>query len=631
MSIKNILKFLLFMSIFFLVLSEDDVVEYKKEKLEDMKTKLFNIRKEKIYYLGSLVKNTIIGFSDLNNDKLTDIITYNKTENNSIYQFYAQYFDKNDQKFSSEKKLFQIKFDEEKDDISIRNLHVGAFFKSKPCFLVSFNNNNDSLLHYVTCSDDSFDPVKLDITSNILIMNKKENKKVNLLYYAENKRKICELADESNSYKCNFVSDFESLLVDDKKYAGEPLSLKGGLGYVDLNGNCIPDIILSHDDNDNNVRIIEIYASRKDNKKYKLISEITLKDGKDFGAFSIMRINDEKSEKNAPFLGLLIPKISTNQVFYYKNKKTKEFDWSEYLCDENESDENDSIFNDDINTAENWTLSVEGHDKVSMDTSCPTVIRVGDFLGTSNPGIIVTHNIGDKSQLSLFQRKDGKFQFYGAIKHEEIPDKLDGDKIKMGLFFDLDETGTLSFIVQTEKGKNYFFFNYKKNIYFVKSKLMNDQSKFYDTDLGTLYRYIVTDKKGDRHMDISYQLTQTSDMNIPLPYSIMGIDDTNNYVEYFQTISGNYLKTKKISRVDNFKGNTPIIPNTQMMISKYYTKDDKIDWNVDLIVQPMEQIWLFLVIVIFVLLIVLGAIIYFHLKEVKEEQKETTKFKSWFA
>ena len=68
-----------------------------------------------------------------------------------------------------------------------------------------------------------------------------------------------------------------------------------------------------------------------------------------------------------------------------------------------------------------------------------------------------------------------------------------------------------------------------------------------------------------------------------------------------------------------------------MMISKYFNNDNKIAWNVDLIVQPMEQIWIFLIVVIVVLIIVLIVIIILHFKEVKEEQKETNKFKSWFA
>ena len=42
-------------------------------------------------------------------------------------------------------------------------------------------------------------------------------------------------------------------------------------------------------------------------------------------------------------------------------------------------------------------------------------------------------------------------------------------------------------------------------------------------------------------MDIKFQLEQTSDMNIPMPYSIMGLNDINNFVKYFQTISGNRL------------------------------------------------------------------------------------------
>ena len=161
---------------------------------------------------------------------------------------------------------------------------------------------------------------------------------------------------------------------------------------------------------------------------------------------------------------------------------------------------------------------------------------------------------------------------------------------------------------------------------------MNYKERLYDVNLGATYRYIVTDKSGNRHMDVWYQLSQTSDMNIPLPYSLVGLDDTNNYVEYFQTISGNYLDNQPaVSGEQNWKVNSPIIPNTQMMILKFINPDDRIEWTVDLIVQPMDEIWLFLLAVVIILLIVLAFIIYFHVKELKEEQKETTKFKSWFA
>ena len=108
-------------------------------------------------------------------------------------------------------------------------------------------------------------------------------------------------------------------------------------------------------------------------------------------------------------------------------------------------------------------------------------------------------------------------------------------------FFDINETGTLGFILPSNLNNNYLFFNYRRNIYFIKSKITNDLDDFYGSNFGASYRYNVTDKKGDYHMDIKFQLEQTSYMNIPVPYSIMGLYDINNFVKYFQTISGNRL------------------------------------------------------------------------------------------
>ena len=43
------------------------------------------------------------------------------------------------------------------------------------------------------------------------------------------------------------------------------------------------------------------------------------------------------------------------------------------------------------------------------------------------------------------------------------------------------------------------------------------------------------------------------------------------------------IKKKQIGKI-----NSPIIPNTQMMIFKFNNTDKKCEWNVDLIVQRME-------------------------------------------
>ena len=657
MSINKIFYLIILLNIIIEVLLDDRKINFEINDIKDMKGSLFNSKEEKIYYLGNLLKHThIIAFTGLKdkNDKNTDIISYKEEETDDTINF-SFYSNRTNEK----NQLFNITINKSNSSkITVRNLQVGSFIhnKNEICFLVSFTNeinNKKSLIHYLYFGNNTNKYTRLDIDSNILILNKGDDKYTRLLYFKDGQRRICKLEENTtDEYVCTPDKTFSEYLVDDnsKKYIDQDISLKGGLAYVDMSGNCIPDIILSHEEEEHGERIIEIYSSmivKNDNNKeikYNLTDSIKIPNGSDYGAFSI--VNSKGNDEFAPLLGLLIPKMKENKVYYLKNQKKIKYKWDKRYCVDNQNDEEknrqENLFGN-FNGSEIMELKIvddENNDtSVEMDQNYPTVIRVGDFLGSSNPGIIVKHNIKynngtEISQISLFEQTDKGFKFYDCIKPSDINCN---DTFKMGLFFDIDETGTLSFIIPTKNGENHFFFNYRRNIYFIKSKLMNDKENFYDSNLGATYRYIVSDKNGDRRMDMTYQLAQTSDMNIPLPYSYNGLGDTNNYVEYYETISGNYLvdpNTKFIkSGEENTKQNTPIIPNTQMLISKFYREKDKteVEWNVDLIVQPMEQIWIFLIVVVFVLLVVLGIIIFLHVKEVKEEQKETTKFKSWFA
>lgn len=644
MSYKISFNMLLFMCLILQVFVDDVNIDYdEKNSIKKMRKKFLGYKKEGFYFLGDLINSNIIAFADINGDKLTDIISYKEPES-QIFKFYVHEYCENegDPNFSPGKELFTLNLTGT-NAISVRNFHVGSFFKDqkKISFLVSFNTSSETeLLHYIYSEE--YTQTKLTINSNILIMNKDSDKNGRIIFYNGEERMVCKLlTDENKNIYCQNITFSNYLKNSNQKYLKKNISLKGGVAYVDLSGDCVPDIILSHDDDTK--RIIEVYSSnRTEGDSFILTDEIILDNKDDYGAFVITNINDEKSEDKAPSLDILIPLINSNKVMILKNKISPDYSWSKTYCEDNYNNKNESLFNNNISQAEISNLTIDGVDnsRIKLDSKYTTVIRVGDFLGTSNPGILVKQNIYDESnnynysQISLFQRIDSKFKYYTGIKLEdsEMTNKK-GDSIKMGLFFDIDEAGILSLIISTNQNKTYFFFNFKSSIYFIKSKLMNDKTKFYDVNLGSTYRYIVTNKAGDRHMDVSFQMAQTSDMNIPLPYSFAGLDDTNNYVEYFGTISGNYLKSATFvdSTSKNWKENTPIIPNTQMIISKYYNEEDKIEWNVDLIVQPMEEIWLFLLLVIIVLLIVLGIIIYLHVKELKEEQKETTKFKSWFA
>ena len=509
-------------------------------------------------------------------------------------------------------------------------------------------------MHHIACKreDDSIKGNFLkDIKSNILILNKDENKKARLLYsnnteVNESKTKICYLTNNSNVYSCENPDNFYAYVkdVDNEEnqgtnkafeYLSKDLSLEGGLAYIDVSGNCVPDIILSHDD-DNGYRTIEIYVSDRDNDNNYRFSEknvIKISEYEKYGAFAITRINDETSKDKLPLFDMIIPNYEENKIYYLKNQVKLSYTWSKYYCQKtSENNMQDNIFGNF--SIENYiSLSIDGNENIQLDHNFSTVMRFGDFRASSNPGFIVKLYTDGVSKISLFERENKKFTYFDGIKMEDLT--KDNDDFRMGIFFDIDEKGSYSFILPTKKGKNYFFLNYQKDCYLLKEKLVNDKNYFYDANLGTSFRYIINEKNGDRHMDITSQLAQTSDTNIPLPFGLNGMNGTNNYAEYFEFISGNYYSdsTTKFKSSDekNYLGQDSVLPNTQSMAYKYYNKKDKIEWNLELMLSPMYKMWLFFIIIIVVIIIVLGFIIFLHVRELKEEQKETTKFKSWFA
>ena len=624
---KNILRFLIILGLFFQILSVEPIetTNYVVKNLKDMKSSLFSSLGDGFYYLGKEIIGkdyTIIAFSDLNGDGFTDIITY-KNLTTTEYEFYQHLYNKEELKFEDPKLLFKIS---ESGVSSLRNLFVGNFYGDKTCYLVSFNlnNNQDKLLHLINCGEDSSTPNKLEIDSNILIMNRNKKGEMQILY-SNNGLKICSI--DTTSHQCHDIKEFGN------SHNNIEISLKGGMAYVDIDGNCAPDVLLSYEDEEKNRHIL-IFLYDRQNDKYIYNNDIKVGPSDDYGAFTISRIKNEKSQENAPNFDILVPNINENKIKAYKNQKIISYQWDKYLCFEDEglTLENSLIFNE--TKFDEFELPTNSTKPAKLDDSTVTVLRAGDFLSNSAPGILVRQNFeGSSKAISLYSKNEDQYILHFQI----VKDDKHMDEPISALFFDINESGSLGLIVKDESGNNHFFFNFRKNTYFVKAKLMNYKDvKFYsDANIGASFRYIVTDQSGARHMDISSQLAQTSDMNIPLPYSLSGINETNNYIENFQILSGNYYQnddnTFKSNEFRNFMKYTPIIPNTQMKIYKFKNDDDKYEWYADLIVEPTDSLIIIVIILIAVMLVILGVVIYLYVREVKEEKKEESKFKSWFA
>ena len=630
METKNILRTLIILCLFFQILTDNSVnpvekTNYNVKNIKDLQSSFFNSVSDGFYYLGSdfiAPEFTIIAFSDLNGDGFTDIITYNKTDD--IYEFYKHIYNKEELKFDKPELLFKVI---NATILSPRNLFAGRIYGDKTCFLASFNlkNNNEKLLHLIHCGDVTEQNQVLGITSNILIMNRNTKDRMQILFHNDEGLKICSI----DTHECQIEKDFCS----DTEHNKYKISLKGGLAYVDIDGNCAPDVILSYED-EQNYRHIIIYLYDRKNDEYKFNKDIKVGPSDDYGAFTISRIENEKPEDKALNFDILVPNIKNNQIKAYINQIKKTNGWSEVYCKEDQEEfKNETIF-EDTGSVYELPLKTINNENSTLDNSFVTVIRPGDFLSDSSPGILVRQNFGAGSKaISLYSKKDKQYVLHYLIKKENVMAEP-----KLALFFDINESGFLGLIVKDENETNHFFFNSRNNNYFIKSKLISsDEKDFYsDGNLGAIFRYVVTDKNGKRYLDLSYQLAQTSDMNIPLPYSLIGIGETNNYIENFQAVSGNYYSDRVVNFEDsefkNFKLYTPIIPKTQMMIYKFKNeKTDEYEWNIDLIVQPTDSLILIIIVLVVVMFAILGIVIYLYVREVKEEQKEESKFKSWFA
>ena len=141
-------------------------------------------------------------------------------------------------------------------------------------------------------------------------------------------------------------------------------------------------------------------------------------------------------------------------------------------------------------------------------------------------------------------------------------------------FFDLDENGQLDVIIVSKSADGYemigYYNNYIYDVFFLKSVTLLVKNFFVTNELGANYRYIATNLDGSRRMDVSFQGIQTSDLFLNLPYAFLGIGRSNNYIENFHVISNTHVQGQ-----DNYKIFTPIIPNSQLIISKEFFLDSQ--------------------------------------------------------
>lgn len=252
----------------------------------------------------------------------------------------------------------------------------------------------------------------------------------------------------------------------------------------------------------------------------------------------------------------------------------------------------------------------------------PLLIRFGDLNLDSFADIItVMKNITDNTKffriimntpIKADEPIPVKNSYFDYSKTHRYINYTDVEYVS---FFDLDENGQLDVLMVRKINKDYNitgFFNVEAyDNFFLKSLTTKSKNNFFSSEIGTNYRYYVTDLKGERKLRVAAQHSQTSCLNLELPYSFMGIGPSYNYVENFH-ISTSSSKNHTDSYLKVY---TPIIPNSQLLIYNF-NQDTLVDeWELDLIVTPISKIILVVIVILVILAILLVVIIVLHFME----------------
>ncbi len=417
--------------------------------------------------------------------------------------------------------------------------------------------------------------------------------------------------------------------------------------FIDINGDCINDLLI-HSTNNNGEQNLEIWIGRKNaygDVKYCLKEIKRIK--KDFGLFSLSDVN------NDGHLDIVFP-IRNSQppaIFIAYNQKFFDYEWTKNYCESVQSikyDKNEKLFDEFDNNiitnvinikyfilvlfkiyfivkyqfTEVFNLTNEENLVFYESEKSPLLIRFGDLNLDSFADIItVMKNITDDTRFfriimntpikadQPIRIKNSYFDYSKTHKYIIYTD------VEYVSFFDLDENGQLDVLMTRKKNQDYNitgFFNVEAyDNFFLKSLTTKSRNNFFSSEIGTNYRYYVTDLKGERKLKVGMQHAQISCLNLDLPYSFMGIGPSYNYVENYHVAT-----SSSKNHTDSYlKVFTPIIPNSQLLIYNYNEETNVDNWELDLIVTPISKILLVVIVILAILAILLVVIIVLHFME----------------
>ena len=641
-----ILSYFIFLSIFQMYKSS---TIYKSMKSIPSTTSGFYTFK-----LGLPDKCKPLYYVDLNSDKLNDIIASCTTSKGGSKISYFLY-DESSKTFKLSDSYTTLTF-EDYEIITFLANDLNEDGKLDYVLTLKKKNEYENRVYVFNKESDTFELVlKLNNNQqNLFVADIGSKRILKIIYYdkTDSKRKVFYYDEIQNKF---ITKDFTEFLSKNKecngndKYSILPFESPNTNAFVDIDGDCINDIIISsYNPNHKNGRSLEIWKGVIENEEIKYcLSSLNVYDvPSSLGLFTVVDI-----DRNAlPDLVFPILDSSPPQILVSYNIIKMSYIWTNDFCTDhppiNFSKSNQKIqkifedFKIGTSTKNNYIINIhdnKNYQFYSENIDFPLILRFIDINQDSYPDFVTIFK--DKSsktkKLIIYlnqeiENDENEKRLFNQNNIYDLNSNIENYDIAVASFFDFEDNRKMDLLLSDINGNTLGLYNnYVYDTYTLKSVLVSKKDCFYCTEYGSSQRFITTNINGERRMDLSLQSVQISSPGIlSLTFAYLGIGRSNNYIENFHIISGN-----SYNRDDNDKTYTPVIPNSQLIIYHDNIKgENKTTWQVDLVVKPTKNLYQLIIVIIIVIILLTFIAFRLQMKEREEdniENKET--FAPWFG
>ena len=595
-------------------------------------------------------------YVDINSDKLNDIIASCQASNGDIKISYYIYNEDN--------KKFEL--NESYKTLTLQKYEIISFIANdlnKDGYMdyimtLKKDKKYESLIYVYNSEKNDFDLILTlnnEKDQNLFIADIGSNRVLKIIYYEKetSTRKVFYYDELENNFITKNFQDFLSkntaVCNGNEKYSKMQFESPNSNAFIDIDGDCLYDIIISSYDTQEKKRKLEIWKGVfEDNEVKYCLSLNNVYDVDDsLGLFTVVDV-----DRNAlPDLVFPILDSSPPKILVSYNVISMSYIWTSDYCtdhppinmDKNPNAEIKKIFeNFSIKNSDKNNQIINIYDNsyfkfYSENEEFPLILRFTDVNQDSYPDFVtILYNKSTKRKhLFIFLNQEldnnGNQRTYNGKNIYDLSQNYESNyDIIVSSFFDFEDNRKMGLIIYSSSGVSLGLYNNNVyDTYTLKSTLLFKKNCFFCTEYGSSQRFITTNINGDRRMDLSLQSAQISTPGIlALTYAYLGIGRSNNYIENFHIISGNAFK-----RDDNDKTYTPVIPNSQLVIyHDNLPKSNSTTWQVDLVVKPTKYLYQLIIVIIIVIILLTFISVRLLMKEREEdymENKET--FAPWFG